>query len=132
MIEEWKQNLKEELNDPEFAVMFGADRAKSALGMALIKARQESNITQKQLAEKAGVTQPYIAELESGEANPSMETAGRILAILGQRIVIEVKPLFEEEIPEIYQQKAEKLSGTVARDKERKHTNLIDRARSVR
>jgi transcriptional regulator with XRE-family HTH domain len=113
MIEEWMQNLKEELNDPEFAAMFGADRARSAFGMALIKARQESNITQKQLAEKAGVTQPYIAELESGEANPSMETAGRILAILGQRIVIEVEPLLEEEIPKIYRQKADRLSRTV-------------------
>jgi transcriptional regulator with XRE-family HTH domain len=98
MIEEWKRNLKEELNDPEFAAMFGADRAKSAFGTALIKARQESNITQKQLAEKAGVTQPYIAELESGEANPSMERAGKTLAILGKRIVIGIEPLLEEEI----------------------------------
>jgi transcriptional regulator with XRE-family HTH domain len=123
MIEEWKQNLKEELNDPEFATMFGADRARSAFGMALIKARQESNITQKQLAEKAGVTQPYIAELESGEANPSMETAGRIMAILGLRIVIEVEPLLGEEISEIYQRKADRLSGTMARHKERRQTN---------
>jgi transcriptional regulator with XRE-family HTH domain len=124
MAEEWKHNLNEELQDPEFAMMYGADRARSAFGTALNKARQKSNLTQKQLAEKAGVTQPYIAELESGEANPSLETAGRIMAILGQRIIIGIGPLSlaeEGEISTIYSPEADKLMGTLIRDKQRKH-----------
>ena len=65
----------------------------TALLLTLYKARQKAKMTQKDLSVKLGLSQPYIAKLESGEANPTLGTAGKILAELGLRLVIETAPL---------------------------------------
>ena len=76
-------DLEQRLQDPEFAKMFGAAQAKSSFALTLAKARAESGLTQKELATKTGVSQAYIAKLEGGEANPTLERIGSLLAVLG-------------------------------------------------
>ena len=93
MVEEWEKDLREELNDPKFARAYGAECARSEFGLALLNARQKCKLTQKQLSGKLGIRQPYIAQLESGEANPTLSTAGRILASLGLKLVVTTTPL---------------------------------------
>jgi predicted transcriptional regulator len=44
-----------------------------------------------------GISQPYLAKLESGEANPTVGRIGRILAILGFKVSASLEPLIEEE-----------------------------------
>ncbi len=44
--------------------------------------RKELGITQEELAERAGVTQAYIAKLESGKVDPRLSTFNRILQAL--------------------------------------------------
>ena len=46
------------------------------------KMRKELGITQEELAKKAGVTQAYIAKLESGKVDPRLSTFNRILQAL--------------------------------------------------
>ncbi|ACS33457.1 CBS domain-containing protein [Thermococcus gammatolerans] len=46
------------------------------------KIRKELGITQEELARKAGVTQAYIAKLESGKVDPRLSTFNRILQAL--------------------------------------------------
>ncbi|NJE25518.1 CBS domain-containing protein [Thermococcus sp. MV5] len=46
------------------------------------KLRKELGITQEELAERAGVTQAYIAKLESGKVDPRLSTFNRILRAL--------------------------------------------------
>jgi len=46
------------------------------------KIRKELGITQEELAEKAGVTQAYIAKLENGRVDPRLSTFNRILTAL--------------------------------------------------
>ncbi|WP_083820394.1 CBS domain-containing protein [Thermococcus sp. AM4] len=46
------------------------------------KIRKELGITQEELARKAGVTQAYIAKLESGRVDPRLSTFNRILQAL--------------------------------------------------
>ncbi|HIH72108.1 MAG: Transcription regulator [Thermococcales archaeon 44_46] len=48
------------------------------------KLRKELGITQEELAEKAGVTQAYIAKLESGKVDPRLSTFNRILQALAE------------------------------------------------
>lgn len=48
------------------------------------QARLEAGLTQAELAERLGVTQPAIAALERPGANPRMETVERTLACLGR------------------------------------------------
>lgn len=55
----------------------------------MIDARKESGLTQKQLADKTGITQADISRLESGSANPSLRTLQRLAAGMGMRVRIE-------------------------------------------
>jgi predicted transcriptional regulator len=47
--------------------------------------RKNSGMTQAQLAEKAGVTQGYIAQIEKGTVDPRLSVVNKILQILGER-----------------------------------------------
>lgn len=49
----------------------------------LKNARFEKMMTQKSVAEKAGITQPSYHQIESGENNPTVETARKLGSILG-------------------------------------------------
>jgi len=83
MTRTFKDDLERNLRDPEFAKRFGAARAKSNFAITLAEARRQLNLTQQQLAAKLGVSQSYVAKLEGGEANPTLERIGSLLAILG-------------------------------------------------
>lgn len=54
----------------------------------LIKARNERGITQKQLEEMSGVSQPVIARLERGATRPKISTVLKLLAPLGKKLAI--------------------------------------------
>ena len=50
----------------------------------LKKLRLEShNLTQEQLAKMVGISRTMITEIENGNANPSVEVAKKIAAVLG-------------------------------------------------
>jgi HTH-type transcriptional regulator / antitoxin HipB len=97
MVDELEKDLIKDLKDPEFAGLYGSECARSEYGLTLFHARQALHLTQTQLAEKLGVRQPYIAQLESGEANPTLGAAGKLLAALGLKMVIGVEPLAPRE-----------------------------------
>ncbi len=59
-----------------------------ALITALIEARRERGISQRQLEEMSGVKQPQIARMERGDANPQLDTLLRVLAPLGKTLAI--------------------------------------------
>lgn len=44
----------------------------------LTKLREESNLTQKDLASKTGLTQAQISKIEKGKTNPNLETLLKI------------------------------------------------------
>ena len=48
------------------------------IGLLLKKAREEKNLTQEQLAEKAGTKKSYISKLENGKGNIQLSTLIRI------------------------------------------------------
>lgn len=55
---------------------------------ALVKARQEQGISQRQLEEMSGVKQPQIARMERGDANPQLDTLLKVLVPLGKTLAI--------------------------------------------
>lgn len=81
------EDIMEEVRDPEFAKEYGEELAKINVAVTMAKARTEKGLTQEQLAERAGTSQPYIAKLESGYANPSIGAVAKILAVMGFRLV---------------------------------------------
>jgi len=83
MTRTFKDDLERNLRAPEFAKRFGAARAKSSFAITLAEVRRQLNLTQQQLGTELGVSQSYIAKLEGGEANPTLDRIGSLLAVLG-------------------------------------------------
>ena len=54
----------------------------------VISARNAANLTQKQLAQRSGVSQSNISKIENGNYHPSLSTLKRIADALGKRLVV--------------------------------------------
>jgi uncharacterized protein len=61
---------------------------------ALIKeARRRHRISQKSLAIRAATDQAAISRIERGEISPTVETVERLLAAMGEQLVVDSEPL---------------------------------------
>jgi transcriptional regulator with XRE-family HTH domain len=60
-------------------------------GKTLKEARQRAGLTQAELADRLGASQPVVARLESGRANPRIATFERALAATGHRLAVTVE-----------------------------------------
>jgi len=89
-------DLLERLEDPEYAKLYGEEDAKVDFAITLTKARRSLNLTQRSLADKLGISQPYVAKLEGGEANPTLGRVGSLLAAIHLRLVTGTAPLKPE------------------------------------
>lgn len=85
--------LKEQMADHAFRQEWDALEPEFAIVQAIIDARKESGLTQKQLSERTGIAQADISKLESGNANPSVRTLQRLAAGMGMRVKIEFQPV---------------------------------------
>jgi transcriptional regulator with XRE-family HTH domain len=87
------QDLINLLENIEYAKLYGSESAKTSLAITLSRARRNLNMTQKQFAEKLEKSQPYIAKLESGAANPTIGAIGSMLAVVGLSLETHTKAL---------------------------------------
>lgn len=81
--------LKEQLKDPEFKTEWDNLEPEFQIIRALIKVRNEKNISQKQLAQLTGINQADISRIENGNANPSIKTLQRLAKGLGMKLKLE-------------------------------------------
>ncbi len=81
--------LSEKLKNPELKQEYDALEPEFAIVQAMINARKESGLTQKQLSDRTGITQADISRLESGNANPSLRTLQRLAEGLGMKLHVE-------------------------------------------
>ena len=80
----YRDFLQEQLRDPEVRKEYDAVGVEFALAREIIALRQQRNLTQRQLAEKAGTSQPTIARVESGSyRNLSLAFLRRLAEALG-------------------------------------------------
>ena len=86
-----KDTLNELLKDPDFAKEWESMEPEFQIIKAMIDARNEKGITQKELSSITGITQGDISKLENGTANPSIRTLQRIAEGLGKNLVIQFK-----------------------------------------
>ncbi|TML42262.1 MAG: helix-turn-helix transcriptional regulator [Actinobacteria bacterium] len=63
----------------------------------LLLAREQAGLSQRELAERAGVTQSEIARIESGKREPSIPTIQRILAGAGLELRFRLAPLEDHD-----------------------------------
>lgn len=86
---DFQNYLKEQLKDAEFAAEYQAQKPEYEAIRAVIAARLEQHMTQKELAEKTGIRQSNISRIESGSTSPTVETLARIAAGLGKQLKID-------------------------------------------
>ncbi len=85
-------DFKEELlKNPEVRTEYEALEPEYNIIQALIDARKQQGITQKELSEKTGITQADISRIENGSRNPSLAMLKRLANGLGMTLKLEVK-----------------------------------------
>lgn len=90
----FKELLNEELKDPKFKKEWDNLDAEFQIIRAMIDARNEKEITQKDLSNITGISQGDISKIENGNANPSINTLKRLATALGKNLKIS----FEDKI----------------------------------
>ena len=81
------------LQDPEFKREYDALESEFEIIQAMIDARKQSGLTQKELAERTGINQADISKLENGTANPSLRTLRRLADGMGMRMKLTFEPI---------------------------------------
>lgn len=74
--------------DPEARAIYEEARLAGQIAQAIYDRRTELGLTQKQLADRAGMTQPAINRLETGSALPSGRTLFRVARALDTDLVV--------------------------------------------
>ena len=80
------------LQDPEVKAEYDALQPEYDIIQAMIDARNDQHITQKELSERTGITQADISRIENGTRNPSLSMIKRIADGLGMVLKLEFVP----------------------------------------
>ena len=80
--------LNEQMKDPEFKKEYDRLGPEYEIILQLIDARNELNLTQAELAKRAGTDQSHISRLERGSYNPSLKFLKKIAEGLGKELHI--------------------------------------------
>lgn len=88
----FRETLNEQMKNPEFKKEWDALEPEYQIIKAMLAARNEKSITQKQLSDITGIPQADISRLENGNANPSLQTLKRLAEGMGMRLKVEFCP----------------------------------------
>jgi len=88
---ELQEYLEEQLKDTEFAAEWERQRPEREYIKAIIGARIEKNLTQKELAQKTGIRQSNISRIENGNCSPTIATLQQIADGVGKKLHIEFR-----------------------------------------
>ena len=81
--------IRKKLADPKFRRLYEAEKKKVQMGFMIHRLRTRAGLTQAGLAARVGVTQGYIARLETAEMpNYEINTLKKIAAALHKVLVI--------------------------------------------
>jgi transcriptional regulator with XRE-family HTH domain len=84
--------LNGQLENPEFKKEWDNLEPEYDTIQAIIDARKDSNMTQKELAERTGINQADISKIENGIANPALSTLKRLAEGMDMVLKLEFVP----------------------------------------
>jgi len=119
----FREHLNQKLRDKDFAQAFHEEDRKLRIAYELHSARTHEKLTQKQLAERAGVTQQMVSRLENAMAPAiSLKTISRISGALGLEVGL-VQPSRPVAVTSFYKVPtkiavAKRVSSSKSRSKE--------------
>lgn len=85
----YKEYKERVLQDAKVKAEYDALQPEYDIIQAMIAARLEQNITQKELSEKTGITQADISRIENGTRNPSLSMVKKLAQGLGMQLKLE-------------------------------------------
>ena len=97
----FKEYLNEQMQDPEFRAEYEALEPEFVIIGAMIEARKNTGLTQKELSERTGIAQGDISKIETGEANPSLSTLKRLATGMDMRLRLEFLPAGEKQVASV-------------------------------
>jgi HTH-type transcriptional regulator / antitoxin HipB len=80
------------INRPAAAEAYEAARLRFELAEAVRMRREELGWSQRQLAERAGMTQPGVARFEAGGTTPTLPLLERLAGALGLTLTVSLGP----------------------------------------
>jgi ribosome-binding protein aMBF1 (putative translation factor) len=83
----FRKHLNEKLKNPEFKRAFEEEKRLLELSYAIVEAREQKGLTQKELAQKSHVTQQQLSKIENG-VNCNMLTFIKVSSALGLGITV--------------------------------------------
>ena len=89
---DFREHLNKQLRNLEFKEEWDKLETEYNMMQAMIDARKKCNITQKELAEKTGITQADISRIETGNGNPTLSVLKRIAGGMDMILKIEFIP----------------------------------------
>lgn len=84
----WDEYKQKKLQNPEFKQAYDELEVEYAIMNEMLKLRGEAGMSQSQLSQKTGITQPDISKLENGKANPSIATLKKVARAFGKRLQV--------------------------------------------
>ncbi len=90
---DFNEFLSKQLKDENFKKEYDRLEPEFAIIQAMIDARRETGLTQKELSERTGIAQGDISKLENGNANPSLRTLQRLAEGMGMQLKVEFVPV---------------------------------------
>ena len=84
----YKQKL---LKNPEFKKLYEESQPEFEIAKAIIRARIENKITQKELAKRMNTTQSVISRVEQAKTSPSISFLKRLAAALNTSLSVQFK-----------------------------------------
>lgn len=80
------------MKNPKYRKEFEQMKPEFELAQALIEARAEAGLTQKEVAIRMETSQAAIARIESGQSKSSTSTLKRYASAVGKRLRISLEP----------------------------------------
>ena len=87
-MDDFDRYVKDQMKNPDFKKEWDASELEYELMMMILKARNDQNLPQSELAERTGIRQSNISRIEKGQAVPSITTLSKIAHGLGKKIEI--------------------------------------------
>lgn len=83
-------SLKAKLRNKTFKEAYEHYSNTLSVGVLIRDTRKKSGLTQKEFADRMGVSQQVISRLEKGEVdNPTIDTLSKVADVAGKKLVVE-------------------------------------------
>lgn len=80
--------ISDSLKDPEFAEEWDRLEPEYAILSVIVDAREQSGLTQAELARRCGMTQSALSRLETGKSSPTIKTLQQLARGLGKKLEV--------------------------------------------